>query len=134
MRSSLLPGSHKLTNRWQGEVRVGPLDLCLLKHAISLTKPWHYDGLCLTWFDQIIQNGEWQFAADYKLNGRKFPDSTELNAELLYRVEPMITTLPLPDLDREELAKWCQKFLSLYIDVPVRLVSFGPAPGDKLFI
>lgn len=134
MRSSLLPGSHKLTNRWQGEVRVGPLDLRLLKHAISLTRPWRYDGLCLTWFDQIIQNGEWQFAADYKLNGRRLPNGTELNAELLYRVEPMITTLPLPDLDREELAKWCQKFLSLYIDVPVRLVSFGPAPGDKLFI
>ncbi len=135
MLDSLLPGSHKLTNRWQGEVRVGALDLRLLHYAIrACGEPTQFDGLCMTWFDQIIENGEWQICTDYRLNGHIIPRSRPLDLELLNQVEPVITSLPVPQLDKEALAKWCAEVMSQYLDLPVRLVSFGPKPGHKIFI
>lgn len=134
MREKLLPGSHKLTNRWQGDVRVGPLDIRLLKHALKLCWPTKFDGLCITWFDQIIENDEWQICADYSLDGKRLPEDAKLSIEVLNQVKPMITSIPLPRLKTVEMGEWCAKVLSLFIETPVRLVSFGPKPGQKLFI
>ena len=57
MTESLLPGSHKENNRYQGEMRVGPLDFVLLRYAIEACGgPSQFDGLAVTWFDQIQAN------------------------------------------------------------------------------
>lgn len=55
--SKMLPGSHKDENRWQGIVRAGPLDLNLIRYAVSVCDETPFDGICLTWFDQILKNG-----------------------------------------------------------------------------
>lgn len=135
MRASLLPDSHKDTNRWQGEVRVGALDINLIKYALKACgASSRFDGLCITWFDQIIKNGVWNICTGYRLNGEALTNNYPLCVDVLNKVEPIITSLPVPDLDKGDLAKWCAEVLSQYLDLPVRLVSFGPKPGQKIFI
>jgi len=66
MAENLLPGSHKADNRYQGSIRVGPLDLVLLRYAIACSGgPRAFDGLAITWFDQIQTNGSWQICDRY---------------------------------------------------------------------
>ncbi|MDO4507803.1 MAG: adenylosuccinate synthetase [Candidatus Saccharibacteria bacterium] len=136
LRETLLPGSHKMTNRWQGDVRVGPLDIRLMRYALKACGGAEkFNGLCLTWFDQIIKNGEWQICVNYILNGELLPEDTELTTEILNRVEPVIVSYEVPsNFTRTELANWCGEILSMYIDLPVRLVSFGPQSGDKIYL
>ena len=81
-REELLPHSHKMTNRWQGEVRVGAFDTMLAKYAIdSCGGADSFDGLCLTWFDQVMQRGYWDFCHSYELDGRtiSYDDLASLN-------------------------------------------------------
>ena len=65
MSASLLPGSNKQENRWQGSVRVGPLDLVSLRYAIAASGPSAYDALAITWFDQVEKRGSWDIATHY---------------------------------------------------------------------
>ncbi|MDO4611989.1 MAG: adenylosuccinate synthetase [Candidatus Saccharibacteria bacterium] len=135
IRASLLPNSHKMANRWQGEVRVGALDVNLLRYALNACGGADYfDGLCITWFDQIIKNKEWKICTHYLLDGKIYPENGELTTEILNRVEPVITSLIIPELSQNELVDWCQEVLSNFIGLPVRLVSLGPAPEHKIFI
>ena len=65
MSESLLPGSNKDENRWQGKVRVGPLDMVLLRYALRASGANAYDGLAITWFDQLEKLGQWQYCNCY---------------------------------------------------------------------
>jgi len=112
MLESLLPDSHKEENRFQGKVRVGPLDLVQLRYAVKVCGgPSAFDGLAVTWFDQIITNGEWLICEQY----------------------PEITVLKFPATDnREELFTFCADILGEKLGIPVRMVSLGPTEQDKI--
>ena len=148
MSESLLPGSNKDENRWQGKVRVGPLDLVLLRYAIEASSPNAYDGLCITWFDQVVQNGQWDVCNWYSFDawhGETYPANNLSDmAETLYYdipnltpwlegVQPQIKSIPLPaDATRDKLFDFAASTLREHINVPVRMVSFGPTERDKV--
>lgn len=130
MTEQLLPGSAKEENRWQGRIRAGALDLNLLRYAIEVCGGAEsFDGLCVTWFDQIIRNGAW------KLCDRYAHFSGDYTTEALNRAVPVIESLPLPaDADRGALARFCAETLTAKLGVSVRMVGFGSKAQDKLLI
>jgi adenylosuccinate synthase len=116
MNELLLPGSNKDENRWQGKVRVGPLDFVQVQKAVADSKPIHFDGLALTWFDQIIKNGVWRYCHSYSDYG-----------------DPKITTLTIPQgLSQSELFDFAARTVENHTGLKVRMVSFGPTERDKL--
>lgn len=154
MAESLLPESHKEENRWQGKIRVGPIDLVLLRYAINVCGgPSAFDGLAVTWFDQIIKNGEWKICNKYNNEDTKdrayFTPSGEIKVrhgtddeQLEYQenlgkqllcCKPEIKTLKIPqDVGQNELYLFCAGVLEKELGVPVRMISFGPTERDKI--
>ena len=126
----MLPGSHKENNRWQGEVRIGALDLNLLNHALDSCKDTQFDGLCLTWFDQITAVGDvWPICTKYK-------NQQETNEELcdfLLRANPSIENFKITK-DQNMLFSEVQKVLSPYVTTPLKVLSIGPTETQKLYI
>ena len=154
MYETLLPGSHKQDNRYQGRVRVGPLDLTLLRYAIDVCGgSTAFDGLAVTWFDQIQANGVWPVCHRYRDMGNKnffAPDGVikvfrgqaseeqtsyqELLGRELRTCLPEVTEYKIPiEGDRDELYSECDAVLKTELGVPVRMVSFGPTERDKMF-
>ena len=133
MSEKLLPGSNKVTNRWQGEVRVGPLDIPLLKYAIDLCGgPSTFDGLCITWFDQIIRNGVWRYCAEYSDMVKPQAIDGDITREL-FVANPIISELPITqDLTPNGYFDIAERFLSEHVGVPVKMVSLGPTELDKI--
>jgi adenylosuccinate synthase len=151
MSESLLPGSNKHENRWQGSVRVGPLDLVALRYALEASGKDAYDGLAITWFDQVEKLGVWRIATHYEgsQNPRFFdPDGNikvrvgEDEAQLAYlgqltktlqAATPMVSNIQLPaEGNQDKLYELCAKTLQEHLGVPVRMVSFGPTERDKV--
>lgn len=153
MPESLLPGSHKEENRYQGKVRVGPLDLVLLRYAIEVCGgPAAFSGLVLTWFDQIFANGEWHMCDHYvgaddqayftpsgaiKVRQGEMNDEHLKHQELLGKqlacCTPEIKTLKVPSGGgRNELYSFCAGILEKKLGIPVRMISFGPTEQDKI--
>ena len=152
MLQDLLPGSHKVKNRYRGQVRVGPLDFNLMRYAIEVCGgPTAFDGLAITWFDQIQKKGVWHFCDRYKnSNDQNFFTPTgairvrrgsdeaqrayqEQLGQQLFRCKPEITKLTPPaNASREELYALCADTLKEKVGVPVRMVAFGPTELDKL--
>lgn len=150
MSETLLPGSSKDVNRWQGAVRVGPLDLVQLRYALQASGADAYDGLALTWFDQVERNGIWSLCTRYTNEGtldlftpdgdivvRKGEDQAQLDhlaalTKALSHVHPQVTDLRLPVApDRHARFDFVAGTLSEQLPVPVRMVSFGPTERDK---
>lgn len=138
--SMLLPDSHKSTNRWQGEVRVGALDGILLKYAIDQCNEGstRLDGLCITWFDQIIQNGIWQVCSAYTVDGNLVLPGVKPDLHLLNSAIPVLKEYDLRFRvrninDRDDVLGFCREVFSVITDIPVRLLSFGAHKEDKHF-
>lgn len=150
MAENLLPGSHKEENRYQGKVRVGPIDLVLLRYAIEVCGPQAFDGMAITWFDQIQRNGRWQlctryrgatdpifFASSDRIKARTGDDAVQLAHQqqlgyLLHDCTPELTEYPVtPELGRGELYDLCAGVVHEQLRIPVRMVSLGPTEQDK---
>lgn len=152
MTERLLPGSNKDENRYQGRVRVGPLDLVLLRYALEVCGgPTSFDGLAITWFDQIQTNGSWQWCECYRnadnrtffspsggINVRRGSDEAQLVHQealgaQLHRCIPELMNREIPrSADRDQLFSLCANVLEERLGVPVRMVSFGPTERDKV--
>lgn len=153
MSETLLPGSSKEENRYQGKARVGPLDFVLLRYAIEVCGgPNAFDGLAITWFDQIQTNGVWHTcdryigtddrtffspSGDIKVrrgtDGDQLKHQEELGKQLL-RCVPEITTHEIPPAARrEDLYSLCAEVLKEKVSIPIRMVSFGPTERDKMY-
>jgi adenylosuccinate synthase len=148
MNDDLLPGSCKEENRYQGKVRVGPLDFVLLRYAIDVCGgPEAIDGLAISWFDQISRNGAWKVCNIYDEYDRNYfldsgririfggdPDSmSDYQQELclsLFACRPEISSIALPD-SMEGQYRLCDQEMCDKLGVPVYLVSFGPTERDK---
>jgi adenylosuccinate synthase len=152
MAENLLPGSNKAENRYQGKVRVGPLDLNLLRYAIEVCGgPSAFDGLAITWFDQIQKNGEWHLCDHYRNTNHQtyFKPSGEIKVrrgygkeqyryqqelgQQLLSCEPEITTHKVSSTaERDNLYSLCAGVLKEKLRIPVRMVSFGPTELEKI--
>lgn len=149
---SLLPGSNKQANRYQGKVRVGPLDLVLLRYAIEVCGgPTAFDGLAITWFDQIQTNGQWHlcdrykgildpnfFSADGRIkvmgsdDARLFAHQEALGKQLFACTPEIITHQIAPDANSCSLSQQVADVLIDKLSVPVKMVSLGPTERDKV--
>lgn len=115
----MLPDSHKETNRWQGEVRAGPLDLNLMKHAISESTETSFDGICLTWFDQILKTDRiWKICTSY--NGA---EGTPIITN--YEIQKPIT--------KRDLFEYVEGILDKHLGLPLSILSVGPTEVDKIY-
>lgn len=129
----MLPGSHKEENRWQGIVRAGALDLNLLSYALAASSETKFDGLCLTWFDQILANDRiWPICTSYK-NAK---ENYETYTDFFDRAEPNIikhsVKLKLSPTSYS-LFEYVENILGTYIDVPLETLSTGPTELDKIY-
>ncbi len=129
MLSELLPGSHKNENRWQGKVRVGALDFDLLRYAVDRSGSFDaFDGICVTWADQILKSGKWQYCAEYE----KF--SGLYTTEGLRNVRPVIQTVDVSSFDRDQLTQLITSEFWKQLHIPVRMISYGPDDQNKIFL
>jgi len=149
MTERLLPGSNKDENRYQGKVRVGPLDCVLLRYAVQACGgPTAFDGLAITWFDQIQANKAWEICNEYigaddpafflssgeiRLDDSLTPGHQAILGQKLSACQPRVTTIPVDaTASREDLYSVCAGTVNELVGVPVRMVSFGATELDKL--
>ncbi len=151
MSEKLLPGSHKDENRYQGKVRVGPLDMVLLRYAIMVSGGVQaFDGLAVTWFDQVAANGSWDICHRYFddtdrnfftgtgriRNDLSLSDSLSVQSALgekLKTRQPVVESIPLrPGLTNDDLYAICDQQMQYALGLSVRMVSFGPTEHDKI--
>lgn len=147
MTDRLLPGSNKDENRYQGRVRVGSLDLVLLRYALAACGgPTTFDGLAITWFDQIVNNGSWEICSAYvgaddpeyfspegeiKVGGNRQHQAAL--AKVLSNITPEVSSLPIDaTAGKDVLYGVCADVFEQALNVPVRMISFGPTELDKL--
>ena len=122
----MLPGSHKDENRWQGIVRAGALDLNLLKYALESSKDTPLEGICLTWFDQLLACGKrWPICTSYKNS----PKPGENYTEFLKTAEPIIEEYEI----HEPLFDFVNEVLQNKLQIPIVTLSIGPTEADKIF-
>lgn len=154
MVEKLLPGSSKEENRWQGKVRVGPLDFVALRYAINVCGGSEFfDGLALTWFDQIQALGEWKVCNKYTYTGNQTffskdreivvrhgtgPEQIEHQERLgkiLRGCRPYIDSYKIDrSFDQERIGSLCREVLEGALNVPVAMISFGPTEDDKICV
>ncbi|MBO7131945.1 adenylosuccinate synthetase [Candidatus Saccharibacteria bacterium] len=127
----MLPGSHKDKNRWQGAVRAGPLDLNLMRYALDVSKEIQFDGLALTWFDQILANDRtWPVCFHYK-NRRKGDESI---TEYLKHAEPLVCNFGIRNpIPVRELFNFVDKVLESFLKIPLKILSAGPTEKNKIY-
>lgn len=149
----LLPNSYKTENRWQGKVRTGALDLVALRYAIEVCGgPQFFDGLCITWMDQIQGAGNWQvcdrysgidaefFTSPNTIKVRRGEDDAQLAyqerlGKVLMQCSPIVTSQVIPEYhDREGLTDLCAQTLYEKLGVPVRMISYGATELDKVLM
>lgn len=150
MVEELLPGSNKDENRWQGKVRVGPLDLIALKYSIDVCGgPDAFDGIALTWFDQIQTIGRWDICDNYAehnkslkffnqdgsirvLHDPHLKRQQELG-EILNELKPLLTSYDVPHfMSNKELVEFCKGVLEPSLGIPLCMISTGPTEKDKI--
>lgn len=130
----LLPGSNKEENRWQGKVRTGPLDMVLLKRAIDVCKETGtvFDGICLTWFDQILKNNrKWVTCMEYQ----QTPAKGESYTDYLKHAEPSRAAVHfINSISTKDLFQFAGQVLrNNGINPPLSILSVGPTEVDKIY-
>lgn len=127
----MLPDSHKEENRWQGIVRAGPLDLCLLYRALTSCVDTDFDGICLTWFDQILSTDRnWRICRDYAN-----PYSPGQSLSNYYRnALPVYEDhlIPYP-ISKRDLFNLVVEIVKEYVGAPLKMLSIGPTEKDKIY-
>ncbi|MDO4747519.1 MAG: adenylosuccinate synthetase [Candidatus Saccharibacteria bacterium] len=131
MTAKMLPDSHKDWNRWQGGVRAGALDFNLLRYALLVGAGTKFDGICLTWFDQILNTSrDWQQCLFYKNR----PRDGESYAEFLTRAEPTITHRQIiKPISEMELFGLVNDSLVKTLGIPLAILSVGATEKFKIY-
>ncbi|MEI6378734.1 MAG: adenylosuccinate synthetase [Candidatus Falkowbacteria bacterium] len=142
----LLPGSSKNDNRWQGKVRVGPLDLVALRYAINACGgAQSFHALAITWLDQIMKAGSWSYCDSY--NNATDPDYFSATGEIIVshgsgteqyirqeRLGQLLANCS-PNLARldgttVQLMKNCPNVIQEKLNVTVGLTTVGPTEQE----
>lgn len=126
---------HNRTNPWQQHMRLGHLDLPLLRYAITGAR--NVDGLAVSCLDQVPKK-RWRYVREYTSDALKqltavpaddLDRRTEL-ANLVAMDEPRLGTVRLP-AKASDVA--ILEVLENALARPVLATSFGPTAGDKVF-
>ncbi len=128
----MLSGSHKEENRWQGIVRAGPLDYNLLRIAVARCNPeTKFDGICLTWFDQILANDRvWSRCFNYE----NIPKDGEPCSDFLMRAIPKVKDHCFrAPISTRELISFVHDEMYSELGIPLKILSIGPTEQDKIF-
>jgi adenylosuccinate synthase len=134
MKDLLLPDSKEAVSRFAENARVGPLDIPLLRYAIDACGgPSAFDGLCITWFDRIVETGIWRLCREYENLELRFDPSVNWTQRLFEAVPKVSEVSICSGLSRDEYFDIVAQALDKAIGVPVRMVSFGPTERDKAF-
>jgi adenylosuccinate synthase len=147
----MLPDSSKNENRWQGKVRIGPLDLVTMEYAINACGGKNsFDGLAINWIDQIQAIGRWDICKRYEganpklfsKNGEHLlvsglPEKKQLVRQRaltanLFNCQPEITSYDLKNKSRREIIHIISDVLYQKVGVPLKMASFGPTETDKI--
>ena len=148
-----MPGSNKDENRWQGKVRVGPLDMVALRYAINASGgPEFFDGIALSWFDQIQKIGTWDICNCYSnINDKSFfSPNGDINVHhasgieqleyqerlgnVLDNCKPIIQSNSIITDNQDELVDMCSNVIEQKLQVPLRMISFGATEKNKICI
>ena len=116
--------SHNTTDPWQGDFRIGHLDLVLHKYAVKVCDG--VDEIAVTHMD--LEN-RWQYCPKYEglELGIQVPDKGDLEASAINT--GLLDTVAKPHLveaDSEQLLRAIEANLG-----PVTLLSYGPTANDK---
>ena len=136
---NLLPllseNSHKEENRWQGKVRVGPLDFTLLCYSAHIceTHGAKLDGICVTWFDQIEKTGVLNYSDRYYDECLKSIYFLADHLDELGSLVPNSKTLKLAPT-RTEIIEQVKTLFDKELGLPVRIISFGPDDKSKIIL
>jgi len=117
--------------------RCGWIDLVALRHAVSLNDPTE---LAITKLDVLSGLDEIKVCRAYRLDGEEITDFPP-DPDALAACRPIYETLPgwkedlrgirrrtaLPTAARSYL-----EFIETGLEVPIRIVSVGPAPGETI--
>jgi len=147
----MLPNSSKDQNRWQGKVRIGPLDFVALRYALEVGGgPSVFDGLALTWFDQIQALGKWPICCSYygaddpdffasagEIKVEHRPANSQIIrqkqlTEKLFACQPNIDVANLAGLNQKELIDLAAQLFKEELELPLKMISFGPTESDKI--
>ena len=146
----ILPDSSKSANRYQGKVRIGPLDLVALRYAIKVCGgPQFFDGLAISWFDQIQAIGEWQLCHSYQgVDNSNFFENGEIKvcregglkqldyqAQLTHKIfdcKPNVSSYNVLGKSQKELIDFSSEILQKELQIPLSMISFGPTEADKI--
>ncbi len=129
--AQMLPNSHKDENRWQGKVRAGALDLNLMRYALNACKETKFDGLCLTWFDQILAHGRnWQLCDSYLYEAGK----TESYINYLKRAIPIVSEYHIDEpISTRDLFSFVGEVIQNSLGIPLKILSVGPTELDQIY-
>ncbi len=151
----LLPGSTKDDNRWQGKPRAGMLDFVSLRYSIDVCGgPEFFDGIAVTWFDQISDWGLWKFCDGYenaddpeffeapsRIKVQRHSDHWEQLAhqrrltERLNNCRPGRTfSVDVRDVGQRDLCDLCASTFEERLKVPIKMISFGPTENDRVLL
>lgn len=158
----LLPGSHKMDNRWQGRIRAGALDFKLLKYAIDACGgPAMFDGLCITWVDQLEKDQEWWICTSYRYKDTMESFDKEIDSDFTEVADQVYAegiaislgkffavdrfVVPHKELQedareavrkglKEEFVKFVCDSFRQNLGIPVRMISLGPDDKHKILL
>jgi len=150
----MLPGSSKDENRWQGKVRIGQLDLVSLKYAIDACGgPEFFDGIALTWFDQIQKIGRWDICESYAFpmendiltpiekispthleEAEQIERQKDLTSRLLKSRPGRIKSYDISQSNRTEIINLASKTMENKLNIPLKMISFGPTERNKILL
>lgn len=153
MADRLLPERHEDDNRYQGEVRVGPLDLVMLRYAINACGgPSAINGLAVTCLDQVRADGAWRTCNRYdgaddpalfSPDGEIIVDNDANQGHLEHQAalrEALLEVTPVVDVQPMDVGTSdgayhdvCAAVMERSLGIPVRMTSFGPTELDKLY-
>lgn len=142
------------TDRYRGEVRVGHLDLVMLKYAVEICGgPSVFDGLIVSCLDHVFKNGYLAVCDSYEsenLSGY-FSDEGKIIVNHGAGEDHLVRQEKLKDVlldskpvylkqklqeggSKEELIEICKRMIGKKIGIPIRMVSFGSKEADRFCI
>lgn len=151
-----LPDEHNVTNRWQGDFRVGYPDLVITRYAIDVLGG--VDELAVTMLDRMSQHSKWRIATGYQLAATanesdcfeldpkgvarriKFQTAKDLVRQegitkALFTSKSVYTELATPSgpgrIESDGDVRTYLDLLSSQLGIPITITSFGPTASDK---
>jgi len=131
------PDEVAFRDRWQSKMQTGSIDFVLLQKAINLCGgPGAFDGLCVTWLDQVLKDGVWKYCDRY-LSPYRVSDNGQTMEGQPEEVLPYISffnELKYTTVGSDEFNQAINELFESKLGIPVRMISFGPKENDKIII